>query len=271
MWVLLAKLGGDSFGDFIENKFKRKGVDISQLYRTKKVNTTLAFVSLTEDGDRDFIFYRNPGADELLTSEEIDRNYIKEASLFHFGSLSLSNDKSRKATTVAVKHANKSNLIVTMDPNIRLNLWEDKSRLKKLALKFLKYVDIAKLNREEMKFFTREKNLKKGTRKINNFGPILTIVTLGEDGCFLNYQGNYQKISGHKIEVKDTTGAGDGFMAGFIYKLFKQGSKFPNISLKKVIKAVKFGNAAGALSATDFGAISSFPDKKSIKNLLESE
>lgn len=262
----IGKVGQDSFGDFIENYFKNEGVDVEHLHRTDKANTTLAFVSLTSAGDRDFIFYRDPGADELLREKEIDEAYVSEADVLHFGSISLSRESSRNATAQAVEYARRNGLIVTMDPNVRLNLWEKTSRLKKLTLEFLKRADIAKLSAEEVEFFTGDLDLESGTNKIADMGPKLVVVTLGAKGCFLRYKGNYRRIGGYRVDVKDTTGAGDGFTAGFLYKLLELVDDLDGANLEKITEALKFGNATGALTTTDYGATSAFPDPSTVED-----
>lgn len=264
----IGKVGRDSFGDFIESYFKKEGVDVNHLYRAEEANTTLAFLSLTSARDRDFIFYRDPGADELLKPSEIDESYVSKANVLHFGSISLSRKLSREATARAVEFARKNGLLVTMDPNVRLSLWEETSRLKDLGLKFLERADIAKLSMEEVEFFTGDSDMESGTKEIANLGPKVVAVTMGEEGCFLYYDGAIRKIKGYEVDVKDTTGAGDGFMAGFIYKLFELTDGLAGANLEHLVKALKFGNATGALTATDYGAASAFPDYPEIEDFL---
>ena len=264
----MGKVGQDSFGDFVEEKFKAEGVNVDHLYRTAEANTTLAFVSLTSSGDRDFIFYRDPGADELLDPAEIDERYIGESDVLHYGSILLTNDRSRKATERAIEYAKDNGLVITMDPNVRLNLWDDTSRLKELGLEFLRKADIAKLSEEEVEFFTGESDLKLGTDEITRLGPELVAVTLGPDGCLLNYGGEYRRIDGHEVDVKDTTGAGDGFMAGFLYKLFVLSDGLAETDIEQVADALEFGNATGALTTTDYGATSAFPDPARVERFI---
>ncbi len=265
----IGKVGADSFGDFLEEYFKSEGVDLKQLFRTDRANTTLAFVSLTEEGERDFIFYRDPGADELLGPEEIDEDYVGSADLLHFGSLSLTHRKSRQATLKSIEYAKRQGVIVTMDPNIRLNLWESKNQVKELVTDLAGDVDILKLSEEEVRFLTGTSNLKAGTDQLAELGPELIAVTMGEEGCFVNHRNMVNRIDGLQVEVKDTTGAGDGFMAGFLHKLSKAGLDLQGMSFESIVEALRFGNATGALTTTDFGATSSFPDKEKVKGTLE--
>ena len=179
----IGKVGQDSFGDFLETSFDSSGVDTTCLYRTDRANTTLAFVSLTEEGDREFIFYRDPGADELLKESEISEDYVRKAEVLHFGSITLTKKESREATFRALSYARKHDLMVSLDPNIRLNLWKDPTRAKELVQYLMKDVDILKLSLEEVKFLTGVDELEAGVDELFKFGPDLIIATLGSEGC----------------------------------------------------------------------------------------
>lgn len=265
----IGKVGEDSFGDFLEERFKAEGVEVKGLYRTTRANTTLAFVSLTEEGDRDFVFYRNPGADELLKQEEIDEDYIASGEVLHFGSLSLTRQETREATFKAIRYARKHDVTVTMDPNVRLNLWEDEDRVKELILNLTDEVDLVKLSEEEVLFLTGSKDLESGTDRLLEIGPKIAVVTLGENGCLLNYRNSITRIPGYSVEVQDTTGAGDGFMAGMLTKLLEEGKKLTGLRPEDVKRSLRFGNAAAALTTTDYGAISSFPEHYEVEKFLE--
>ncbi|MBS3787452.1 carbohydrate kinase [Candidatus Bipolaricaulota bacterium] len=265
----IGKVGKDSFGDFLKNEFLKAGVSVDQLRRTENANTALAFVSLTEEGDRDFIFYRDPGADELLKPEEINERALSEARIFHFGSLSLTKEESRRATKRAIRISHNEGVKVTMDPNIRLNLWDDPSQIKELLLSLLGKVDIVKLSEEEVKFLSGTEDLQAGTSKLGELssGPVL--VTLGDQGCIFNYKGKIEKLEGYEVEVKDTTGAGDGFMAGFIHRLLENSENLSDIGSRNLLPALRFGNATGALTTTDYGATSAFPTSTEVENFLK--
>lgn len=265
----IGKVGKDSFGDFLENKFVEAGVDVNQLRRTDSANTTLAFVSLTKEGDRDFVFYRDPGADELLKPKEIDEEALGKARVFHFGSISLTQEESRKATKRAIRVSRNEGVKVSMDPNIRLNLWDDHSELKESVLGLLGKVDILKLSEEEVEFLTGTNDLLSGVTELTDLGPGPILVTLGESGCLYYYKDNVERLEGHGVEVKDTTGAGDGFMAGFLHKLLEKTEDLSNIETRDLLPALRFGNATGALTTTGYGATSAFPDSVEVENFLK--
>ncbi|MFB6290911.1 MAG: carbohydrate kinase [Candidatus Bipolaricaulia bacterium] len=265
----IGKVGEDSFGDFLTQELFEAGVNIDQLYKTDRANTTLAFVSLTKEGDRDFAFYRNPGADELLQPEEIDAATLGEAKVFHFGSISFTQPESLRATKKAVAISQDENLKVTMDPNIRLNLWEEPSKLKSLVESLLGKVDLIKLSEEEVYFLTDTEDLKTGITNLSARGPKTVVVTLGARGCLLYRNGRIKRLDGYQVEVKDTTGAGDGFMAGLLHNLLKNTDKLSNLQTTNLLEAAKFGNATGALTTTDYGATSAFPDPTDVDKFLE--
>ncbi|MCF7890351.1 carbohydrate kinase [Candidatus Bipolaricaulota bacterium] len=265
----IGKVGEDGFGDFLENKFVETGVNVDQIWRTGSANTTLAFVSLTEEGDRDFVFYRDPGADELLKPGEIEEEALSEARVFHFGSLSLTGEESREATKRAIRISRDKAVKVTMDPNIRLNLWDDHSKLKESILSLLGKVDILKLSEEEVEFLTGTDDLRSGTSELADLGPGPILVTLGERGCLYYYKDKVERLEGYGVEVEDTTGAGDGFMAGFLHKLLENTENISKVNFSNLVAALRFGNATAALTTTDFGATSAFPDSDEVENFLK--
>ncbi len=265
----IGKVGRDSFGQFLEARMEREGVNVDHLYKTDNANTTLAFVSLTEEGERDFIFYRDPGADELLRPGEIDEGYINEAKILHFGSLSLTKEESRAATLRSISCARDHDLIVSMDPNVRLDLWDKPEELQNMVLDLLERVEVIKLSEEEVEFFTGLTELDAGIKRLTELGPDLVVVTMGDRGCRFTYKGQTRKIAGHKVNVKDTTGAGDGFLAGFYSKLLEFTDDLTKIDQTNLTEALKFGNATGALTTTDYGATSSFPSRTEVRNFLD--
>jgi fructokinase len=264
----IGKVGEDSFGDYLKREFKDNGVDVRGLYRTPETNTTLAFVSLTEAGERDFAFYRNPGADELLTASEIDEDYVASSKFLHFGSLSLTRKKSREATVKAVNYAVQNGVTVTMDPNLRTDLWDDERKLKKTVKNLLPEVEVVKLSEEEAFFLTDTDELETATNALLNEGPKLVAVTQGEKGCLLNFRGSVHRIDGHRVDVKDTTGAGDGFMAGALHRLIQLGGDLNEVNEDEVMEAVRFGNAVAAITTTDYGATSSLPNQEEVNRFI---
>ncbi len=265
----IGKVGDDSFGDFIKAKLVREGVETSHVYRSHRAHTTLAFVSLSKEGERDFIFYRNPGADQLLMPPEIRKSYIAGANLFHFGSLSLTGEDSLEATKRAIDIARGSGVLVSMDPNIRFSLWEDDDHARTRIMDTIDKVDILKLSLEEAYFLSQQTDLHKASRRLAGLGPDLLIITQGEKGSFCRCGQSVYQIGGYSVTVKDTTGAGDGFMAGFLDQIYGELKHFPDLNENTLSESLHFANATAALTTTDYGAISSFPERKRVREFLQ--
>lgn len=266
----IGKVGDDSFGDFIEAKMRREGVETSHVYRSDRAHTTLAFVSLSNEGERDFIFYRNPGADQLLTPAEIRKSYIAGASVFHFGSLSLTGEDSLEATVTAVDIARENGVLVSMDPNIRLSLWDDNDHARAQIMDIVDKVDILKLSLEEAYFLSQQTDVHQVSNWLAALGPDLVLITQGGAGSFCRCGQKVYQVGGYSVEVKDTTGAGDGFMAGFLDHIYGELEHFPDLDGSALTESLHFANATAALTTTDYGATSSFPERKQVQEFLQS-
>ena len=268
----IGKIGNDPFGDFLLEVMKEQNVDTTQIIHTEEAMTTLAFVSLTKEGERDFAFYRKPGADILLNKNEIDIHYLKSARIFHFGTISLTNEPVRSTTHYLLKEANKNDIYITFDPNIRLPLWEGNlDELKKQFELVLPYVDLIKMNYDELILLSNkdklniaegkydEKEIAILARKILAKGPNFAIITAGSDGSYFVSKENLLYKKAEEIKAVDTTGAGDSFMAGVIYKL-------SNISLENIDwqEVLELANKFGAITSKSYGAIPSLPTNKDL-------
>ncbi|MFW5988110.1 MAG: carbohydrate kinase family protein [bacterium] len=269
----LGKLGQDVFGDFLIKILKQNKVDTSDIIQTKEAKTALAFVTLDESGDRDFIFYREPSADMLYNKKEIPEEKIfSKSKIFHYGSISLINQPVRDTTFECAHLAQKNDNIISYDPNLRPPLWPDLKTARKRIIKGLELADMVKISEEELEFITQEKNLEKGCRKLEKFNIDLIFVSLGAEGCYTYKKGEGFKIPTYKVKVEDTTGAGDGFTAGILYQLAAANiNKLNQINIDRLKEMVNFANAVGSLTTTNKGAIKSLPDIKAVKELMNRE
>lgn len=267
----LGKLGRDSFGDFLIEILKKNNVNIEDVVQTKEAKTALAFVTLDEKGERDFIFYREPSADMLYKSEELPGEKVfQKSKIFHYGSISLINSPVRETTLKCIEIAQKNYNIISFDPNLRPPLWPDLKTARKRIIAGLGKADLLKVSREELEFITKEKELKKACIRLDNYNIDLVLVSLGEKGCYIYKKGVDANVPGYSVEVEDTTGAGDGFIAAVLYQLSSRDiDNLKKLSLKEVKDIVDFANAVGALTTTDKGAIKSLPELKSVNNFLE--
>jgi len=264
--LLISKTGKDPFGIFLKSKLENMGVDCSFFILDKNSKTSLAFVSIGKDGERDFTFFREKAGDTLLRKKDISISIFKKARIFHFGSISLIKNPTRKTLIYCLKKAKQNNLFITYDPNIRLNLWKnEKEALQRISDAF-KYADLVKLSDSEVELLSREKDLKKGLIKLKNLGPKIIIATLGKDGALLFYENNLEKVEGLSVKVVDTTGAGDGFMAGLLYKLNLLPS-LKKISPGELKDSVAFANKVGAMVTTKYGAMEALPGIDEVGNI----
>jgi fructokinase len=268
--AFLGMVGYDNFGVFLKTVLKESGVDTSGLKESRDVNTTLAFVHLDSKGDRSFGFYRNPGADMMMSDDDIDFEIIKKSRIFHYGSISMTNEPAFSATLKAVSFAKENGLILSYDPNLRPSLWKDLNDARKKILIGLKYADVLKISEDELYFITETSNLEEGSQILYDMGISIVFITLGEKGCYYKYKGGNGEVGGYKVKVVDTTGAGDGFLGGVLYKLCKMKLDEIGCMVKTQFEEiVDFGNILGAVVVTKKGAIPAMPsmnDLLSFKN-----
>lgn len=267
--ALISKVGDDQFGRFLISTIKDIGVDTQGIVVTDQANTTLAFVHLDSGGDRSFSFYRKPGADMLLCEDEIDLELIKNCSIFHFGTVSMTKGPSRDATLYAVKTAKKHKKLISFDPNLRAPLWDDLNQAKKMMEAGLDYTDILKVSGEELEFITGEKNLEKGSGYIQDkYGTKLILVTLGAEGCFYRHRNKTGQLATYDVSTVDTTGAGDAFLGAVLYKLLNTDKSLELLDKHELESIIGFSNAAGSLATTRKGAIPAMPSVWDVENCM---
>ncbi len=267
--AFLGKVGDDTFGKLLMNTMADAGIETKGMVADESVFTTLAFVTLDENGDREFAFARKPGADTQLRFEELDLSLIDEAKVFHFGTLSLTGEPARTTTQRAVAYAKSKGKLITYDPNLRKPLWDDPEEAKKQLLWGLSQADVVKISDEEVEFLF-DLGVQAGAKHIlENYGVKLVFVTCGADGCYFanqNASGHVPSLSG--IQVVDTTGAGDIFGGSAVYQLLCAGKAPEMLNEQELRKVVTFACTAAGLSTTKPGGISSVPAKEDIETIL---
>ncbi|KEK21750.1 carbohydrate kinase family protein [Bacillus gaemokensis] len=269
---MLTKLGIDAFGDFLLEQLQDVGVNISKIIRTNEANTGLAFVSLREDGERDFSFYRNPSADLLLRENEIDERWFEKGDILHFCSVDLVESPMKYAHLKAVYAAKARGGIISFDPNVRLPLWKHAEDCRKTILEFIPRAHIVKISDEELTFITGISDMEKAIESLFIGDVKAVIYTKGVQGAELYMKDKQYQSNGYLVVVQDTTGAGDAFIGGFLYKLLEKNVRQQNI--EEILhmhwqEILTFANASGALTTTGKGAISSIPIKEDIYKLLQ--
>lgn len=269
--ALLGKVGDDAFGKMLIGTLDKVGIDTRGIVVDPRWFTTLAFVTFDESGDRSFSFARKPGADTQLSFEELDLSLIDEAKVFHFGSLSLTDEPARFTTYRAVAYAKSRNKLITYDPNLRKPLWNDMDECKRQLLWGLSQADIVKISDEEVEFLFGM-DVEAGAKYIlDNYNVKLVFVTCGADGCFFKNaiaEGKIPSLSG--IKVIDTTGAGDIFGGSAIWKLMQLDKSPDSLNLDELTDIVRFACTSAGLSTTRSGGISSVPEYEAVLKMMNS-
>jgi len=263
--ALLGKVGSDAFGKMLTATLQKAGIATSGLIEAEDVFTTLAFVTLDETGNREFSFARKPGADTCVTFEGLDLKLIDEAKVFHFGTLSLTDEPARSATYRAVEYAKSKGKLITYDPNLRKPLWKDLYTCKEQMLWGLGQADVVKISDEEVEFLFGLGVEDGAAHILREYGVKLVFVTCGADGCFFKNavaEGRVPSLSG--IKVIDTTGAGDIFGGSAVWKLLQLGQAPETLDEAQLRDVVGFACAAAGLSTTKSGGISSVPEYDSV-------
>lgn len=264
--ALIAKVGDDSFGKLLCKTLEERGINTEGLIIAPDVFTTLAFVTFDENNDRQFAFARKPGADTRLTKEEIKKDLIDQARVFHFGTLSLTDEPAISATRFAVDYAKKNNKLISFDPNLRKPLWNDLSRAKEEMLWGISQADVVKISDEEVDFLWGKINYEEAADlMIKEYGVKLVYITQGSKGClFANAQAKGSCPAFCDGEVKDTTGAGDIFGGSAMWKLLEIGKDPQNLSFEEMDSIVKFASISAGLSIQQPGGISSVPELEDV-------
>ena len=267
----IGKVGQDPFGHFLAHILEHEQVDTSFLAFAENVRTTLSFIAVHSSGRRDCFFYRNPGADQMLEPDDIDDTYVRAAKLFHFGSISMIDAKPREATLKALEIASSDGLLVSYDPNLRMSLWSGERQAFETIWKAFPYADFAKVSEEEWEFITGTKDFDAGAKKIMEKGVKLLVISQGEHGATFYHRTGSRHVPAYEIELVEATGSGDGFVASILVDLVKradQGVQIEELDAEDLSGIVRRANAAGALTATRYGAIPGLPTAQELEEFL---
>lgn len=265
--AFIGKVGKDQFGTLLRNTLNDVGIDTSHLFEDEEVNTTLAFVHTFPDGDREFSFYRNPGADMMLTEEDIDTDFVAQAKVFHFGTLSMTHEGVRAATKKAVKAAKESGALISFDPNLRPPLWSSLELAKEQMEYGFGQCDILKISDNEIQFVSGKEDYDEGIRYLQEKYQIpLILLTMGKEGSRAYYKGMRVEQGGLAVKTIETTGAGDTFGGSSLNYLLEH--DFENLTEVQLKELLAFSNAAAAIVTTRKGAIRSMPERLEVEQLL---
>jgi len=266
--AFIGKVGNDQFGLTLKSTLEELGIGTSNLLLDDEVHTTLALVHTFEDGDRDFSFYRNPGADMMITADEVDEALLQDTKMFHFGSLSMTHEGVYEATKKALDVAKKAGAMISFDPNLREPLWDTLDHAKEMIRFGLSYCDILKISDNEIVWLTGEEDFTEGVKKIREeFDIPLILVSMGKDGSRAYYEDYYVEEKPFLMEnTIETTGAGDTFCACVINYVLENG--LAGLSREKFVKMLRFANAAAALITTKKGALRVMPTVAEVEKVI---
>lgn len=266
---LVGVTGDDEFGHFLKEGLRQEGVDVSCMRQTTEGKTGLGFVSLTKSGERSFTFYRTRAAETFLDERDTKgaSKLLRSSKVVHVGTNSLIHAPARAAVVDAVKAAHAAGQITSTDPNLRLHLWKDPEVLKKLLATLFKHCAVVKLSEEEIEFVTGTTDVMKALDWLEARGVVVGIVTCGAKGAVLRFGGDTRKVPARKVKVMDTTGAGDGFTAGFLYgltRLYGTRGELETADLDALEGHARFGCVVGSYVVTRLGAVAGLPTQREL-------
>lgn len=266
--AFIGKVGDDGFGHQLEQALLEVGIDTVNLKFDQEVHTTLAIVQTFENGDRDFSFYRKPGADMMITKEEVQEKLLENTRAFHFGTLSMTDEKNTEATKYALDLAKESGALITFDPNIRMPLWDTQEHLREAMSYGMERCHVLKISDNEIQWFTGEEDFDAGVEKLREKYDIpLILVSMGPEGSRAYYRDMIVSQAPFLQEnTIETTGAGDTFMACVIHKVLNYG--LADLDTEKLQEMLCFANAAASLITTKKGALRVMPTKEDVAALI---
>ena len=265
--AFIGKVGNDQFGRMLRDTLQDVGIDTTYLYTDDVVKTTLAFVHTFPDGDRDFSFYRNPGADMMLTEVDIDEAILAQTKIFHFGTLSMTHDGVRAATKKAVTLAKEHGALISFDPNLREPLWEDLDLAKEQMEYGFNQCDILKISDNEIRFVSGKEDYDEGVQYLQQKYHIpLILLTMGKEGSRAYYKDMCVERGGISVKTIETTGAGDTFGGSALNYLLEH--DFEHLTEEQLGELLTFANAAAAIVTTRKGAIRAMPTRAEVEALI---
>ncbi|AKQ67012.1 Fructokinase [Myxococcus hansupus] len=269
--AMLGVVGADEFGHFLRERLAAEGVDVSHLRQTAEARTGLVFISLDAKGERSFTFFRTRSAEFLLGQADVDAAFVQGAKAVHCGSNSLQWQEAREAAVRILGLARDAGRIVSCDPNLRLHAWEDTSELKGLLARMLPLCTVVKLSEEEIGFVTGTEVPEEALARLAEMGVLLPVVTLGARGAVLLWKGERHHVPAPQVPVMDTTGAGDGFVAGFLHGLvhwYGNTEALRGASADELTALARFACEVGARVVEKLGAVEGLPRVETLAHVL---
>jgi fructokinase len=274
--AFIGKVGEDFFGHHLKDVLAQEGVETRGLRFDHEARTTMAVIAMPDANTAEFVFYRNPGADQRLRPDELDLDLLRSAKAFHFGSLSLTDEPARSATIEAVRVAREAGALVSYDVNYRPSLWKLPAGALRQALAMLPHVSLLKVNEGELALLTGLDRvdpadpieLEAAARTLLEKGPELVIVTLGKDGSTFQCAAGGAYVPAFRVETVDAVGCGDSFIAALLVRLTTFDDWRKALAVETLSEALRYANAAGAITSTRRGVIPALPDAREVEAFL---
>lgn len=275
----IGKVGQDHFGEHLEAVLRAEGVDTSGLSFDAEARTTMAIIAMPDEQSAEFVFYRNPGADQRIAIDDLDDKHIAQAGALHVGSISLTDEPARSATFHAVDIARRAGGLVSYDVNYRPSLWHEPAQAISQARRMITEVDLVKVNEREAGMLvgtdrldpTAGEQLASAADQLLAMGPKMVVITLGAGGCYYRTEAASGLVPGFSVEASDAIGCGDAFMAGLLVGLIEAGQWPFKLTEEKVAPMLRFANAAGALTSTKRGAMPALPYRADVDEFLSAQ
>ena len=267
--AFIGKVSDDAFGGFLRATLDAEGVDTRGLVVDPSARTPLAFVGSQPSGARAWVFFHRGMADTLLRPDELDTDLIGHARIFHFGSVTLAADPGRSATLAAARLARERGCLVSFDPNVRLELWDDPDDARRWIGEAVPLADVIKVSGDEIDFLTGSDDPRAAATSLRRKGPAMAVVTLGSGGTYVQLGSIDETVPSFDVTAIDSTGAGDAFVSGLLASLIdRRVDELLALTRPDVSDAIRFANAVGALATTRIGAIPSLPTRDAVSALM---
>ncbi len=263
--AFIGKVGKDMHGRFLKEVLVENGISTEGLVEGEDAFTTLAFVALSDSGERSFSFARKPGADTCLAECEVKKELIEQSKIFHIGSLSLTAEPVKSTTLKALEIAKEAGCIISYDPNYRAPLWEAQEDAIREMRSVIPYVDVMKLSDEETELLTDIAEPEGAAKKLIQQGVSLVAVTLGAKGTLIATKDGYVHVAAYEVNAVDSTGAGDSFWGGVLHKLLESKKSLEEITLEEAREFTRFGNAVASICVERRGAIPAMPTLEEVR------
>lgn len=266
--AFIGKVGDDAFGRLLRETLDKDGVDTTYMTTTDEANTTLAFVALKTSGDRDFVFYRKPGADMLLAEADISEEMFSRGDILHFGSLAMVESPSKYAHIKALRLAKEAGAILSFDPNVRLPLWRDPADCKNTILEFLPQADLVKVSLDEMPFIFDTEDEQTVADRCFALGLRAVLITRGAAGSAIYTPGRIVEVESIDVKVEDTTGAGDAYTGAVLSRLVGRPLE-ESLTPQEVDETIALANVVGSMTTMHKGGIASIPTISEARKFMQ--